>query len=96
MEKEVNEWISVNVALPPNEEGWTPQVWLALDDSTVCLGEGLHRPKGATYEAPMHDWFVNGRQLSIDHPGCKVIAWQALTPPVHPYIPRPARITLRD
>ena len=88
----MNDWINISTQVPPtNERGWTPLLWLALDDGTVVAGEGLYCPGWAT---GAHDWFTGGKQLSIEHPGSKVIAWQTLIPPAHPSIA--ARIALRD
>lgn len=74
------EWFDASKVTPPVAEGneqWTPLLWLALNNGSAVIGEGLHRPKTATYSALMHDWFSDGCQV-----GDIVIAWAHIEAPV--------------
>jgi len=76
-------WQSVPQSLPPDPHcgGFSPDVWLALSDGTVHSGQCLHKKPDANYDAPVHDWFIENRQLDV---GLKVIAWMPFAKPDFP------------
>ena len=80
-------WNPVPETLPPGAEThwFSPTVWLALSDGRVAPGQCLHRVKGATYNAPVHSWFIEdgGRSVMLSD-GITVIAWMPFAVPDHP------------
>ncbi len=77
------QWNPVPQTLPPDPDGgwFSPTVWLALSDGRVVQGRCLHKSPNATYDAPVHAWFEDHRQLPDS---IKVVAWMPFAVPDFP------------
>lgn len=81
-------WFTPEEQLPEDLGGgyFSPDIWLALSDGRVVVGQCLHKNKESTTTALVHSWFYKYEDGSTHQleKSVDVLWWAAFTTPTFP------------